>query len=74
MRKSNSQSMTGRKRRAAVPFPPHVKIAAAAERAGVILPFRRPTRKVGRNEPCLCGSGRKYKKCCLDKPAAPLAA
>jgi len=20
--------------------------------------------KVGRNEPCLCGSGRKFKKCC----------
>jgi uncharacterized protein YecA (UPF0149 family) len=20
--------------------------------------------KVGRNEPCPCGSGRKYKKCC----------
>lgn len=24
-------------------------------------------RKVGRNEPCPCGSGKKYKKCCLDK-------
>jgi SEC-C motif len=23
-------------------------------------------RKIGRNEPCPCGSGRKYKKCCLD--------
>ena len=23
--------------------------------------------KVGRNEPCPCGSGKKYKKCCLDK-------
>jgi len=23
--------------------------------------------KVGRNEPCICGSGRKYKKCCLSK-------
>ncbi len=21
-------------------------------------------RKVGRNEPCPCGSGKKYKKCC----------
>ena len=20
--------------------------------------------KIGRNDPCLCGSGRKYKKCC----------
>jgi hypothetical protein len=23
------------------------------------------SRKVGRNEPCPCGSGRKYKRCCL---------
>ena len=22
--------------------------------------------KTGRNEPCLCGSGKKYKKCCLN--------
>jgi uncharacterized protein len=24
----------------------------------------RTTSKVGRNDPCLCGSGKKYKKCC----------
>lgn len=24
--------------------------------------------KIGRNEPCPCGSGKKYKKCCMDKP------
>ena len=24
-------------------------------------------RKVGRNEPCPCGSGKKYKKCCIGK-------
>ena len=23
-----------------------------------------PTKKVGRNEPCPCGSDKKYKKCC----------
>lgn len=23
-----------------------------------------PTRKTGRNDPCFCGSGKKYKKCC----------
>lgn len=23
------------------------------------------TKTVGRNEPCPCGSGRKYKKCCV---------
>ena len=27
-------------------------------------PFRRQTVKVGRNDPCPCGSGKKYKKCC----------
>ena len=26
-----------------------------------------PFRKVGRNEPCPCGSGKKHKKCCLDR-------
>lgn len=23
--------------------------------------------QTGRNDPCPCGSGRKYKRCCLDK-------
>ncbi|WP_455721595.1 IS1096 element passenger TnpR family protein [Agathobacter sp.] len=27
-------------------------------------PYRRDTPKVGRNDPCPCGSGKKYKKCC----------
>ena len=27
----------------------------------------KPQKKPGRNEPCHCGSGRKYKKCCLRK-------
>ena len=31
-------------------------------------PFRRETPKVGRNEPCPCGSGQKYKRCCLNQP------
>ena len=26
--------------------------------------------KVGRNDPCPCGSGKKYKNCCLDKESA----
>ena len=26
--------------------------------------------KVGRNDPCPCGSGKKYKKCCLAKDEA----
>lgn len=30
-------------------------------------PFVRKEPKVGRNEPCPCGSGKKFKKCCLNK-------
>ncbi|MFB4158971.1 SEC-C metal-binding domain-containing protein [Geomicrobium sp. JSM 1781026] len=30
-----------------------------------VVPFK-PGPKVGRNEPCPCGSGKKYKKCCMD--------
>jgi uncharacterized protein YecA (UPF0149 family) len=26
--------------------------------------FKRPEPKIGRNDPCSCGSGKKYKKCC----------
>jgi hypothetical protein len=32
-----------------------------------IVPFKRQTPKIGRNEPCPCRSGKKYKKCCLKK-------
>ncbi|HIE11729.1 MAG TPA: hypothetical protein EYP62_08950, partial [Kiritimatiellae bacterium] len=28
------------------------------------VPVRRTQPKVGRNDPCPCGSGKKYKKCC----------
>jgi SEC-C motif len=27
-------------------------------------------KSLGRNDPCHCGSGRKYKQCCLDKDEA----
>ena len=42
----------------------------AAKRTMTIHPdadnttHRRPTLKVGRNDPCPCGSGKKYKRCC----------
>ena len=32
-------------------------------------PLRNPFRAVGRNDPCPCGSGKKFKKCCLNKAA-----
>ncbi len=34
------------------------------EEEGDHKPFVRGGRKVGRNEPCPCGSGKKYKQCC----------
>ena len=36
------------------------------ERTGVVSePYIRELPKIGRNDPCPCGSGRKFKKCCL---------
>lgn len=32
-----------------------------------ITPFKRKSPKIGRNDPCPCGSGNKFKKCCLNK-------
>lgn len=34
---------------------------------GEIIPFRREKEKIGRNAPCPCGSGKKFKQCCLGK-------
>ncbi len=36
---------------------------AGIGRGATVTPFVREDRKVGRNEPCPCGSGRKYKQC-----------
>jgi len=36
---------------------------AAAAATASHMPFVRSERKVGRNEPCPCGSGKKYKQC-----------
>lgn len=35
------------------------------------MPIVRATPKVGRNDPCPCGSGKKVKKCCGGTPTAP---
>ena len=39
--------------------------AASRSRAGPVAraPVQRDAPKVGRNDPCPCGSGKKYKKC-----------
>lgn len=38
--------------------------------APVHIPMRRDGPKIGRNEPCPCGSGRKYKHCCAAHASA----
>lgn len=38
--------------------------AAGAQAQGTPETFVRQEKKVGRNEPCPCGSGKKYKQCC----------
>ena len=43
--------------------PPGGAIRPSAPAASPVATFKRETRKVGRNEPCPCGSGKKYKQC-----------
>jgi preprotein translocase subunit SecA len=52
-------------RRTALNFTgPNQGAAAAGEEAGKVKTITRDQPKVGRNELCPCGSGKKYKKCC----------
>ena len=44
--------------------------AAAATKTRVKKEPIRKEKKVGPNDPCPCGSGRKYKKCCMQKDKA----
>lgn len=46
--------------------------SSSPARAARQVPVRRGE-KVGRNDPCPCGSGRKYKKCCLGQEAGVAA-
>jgi preprotein translocase subunit SecA len=36
----------------------------AAKEPAVEQPMRKSGPEIGRNDPCPCGSGKKYKKCC----------
>jgi uncharacterized protein YecA (UPF0149 family) len=40
---------------------------AQTDRITPITPIRRDHPKIGRNEQCPCGSGQKFKRCCLNK-------
>jgi SWIM/SEC-C metal-binding protein len=39
------------------------------ERAVLAREPARAAPRVGRNDPCPCGSGRKFKRCCVAQPA-----
>ncbi len=43
--------------------------ANAGSEQTAIEPIRNKGQRVGRNDPCPCGSGKKYKNCCLRKTA-----
>ena len=53
---------------------PEPEVASAAPSSQLVLSrgegdakpktVKRETKKVGRNDPCICGSGKKFKKCC----------
>ena len=51
--------------------PDQLSQAEAQEGQGKVIPFdvymQKKQKKVGRNDPCPCGSGKKYKNCCLRK-------
>ena len=59
---TSARPLTRRERRA---YKEHRgEMVAAAEGGDSLQPYRREGRKIGRNEPCPCGSGKKYKHCC----------
>ncbi len=49
--------------------PPQIseKFGRARQNLGGQARFKKNHKKIGRNEPCPCGSGKKYKKCCWPK-------
>jgi uncharacterized protein len=57
---------------------PTSKVPTSKKNVAPALPLSRPSdgpminplRSVGRNDPCPCGSGRKFKKCCLNDRVA----
>jgi hypothetical protein len=62
----------GRTQRKSVP-PPHIAQNLSPLEAALVpesTTIRNEGPRVGRNEPCPCGSGKKYKKCCGSPSAA----
>ena len=51
--------------------PPTFQVPTATlprrDAAGSLFDSATATKRVGRNDPCPCGSGKKFKKCCMKK-------
>ena len=66
---SQASALTGATAQAAATMPQQQQAPMGAPPPGMAapqpaVPIRNDAPKVGRNDPCPCGSGRKYKKCC----------
>ncbi len=44
--------------------PSRMQLSRGADEGDRAAPIKREGEKIGRNDPCPCGSGKKYKKCC----------
>ena len=62
---ANSWKLDGVLDEAATALPERLRsIGGTAAASGSSEPIRRPGSKLGRNDPCPCGSGKKFKRCC----------
>jgi len=57
-----------------MPRPTRLSGATGGSAGSTAAPAQRRASKVGRNDPCPCGSGKKYKNCCLREGLSPEAA
>jgi hypothetical protein len=55
------------------PKTPRIETPNLRLRDSPATPHREPLRNVGRNDPCPCGSGKKFKKCCLNSASDSLS-
>jgi preprotein translocase subunit SecA len=62
-REAPAARMAAKPSQPSMPASPMAAATAPADAAANQKP-KAPTGKVGRNDPCPCGSGKKYKKCC----------
>lgn len=48
-------------------LPGHLQKQNVISDGETAVPYVRTSKKIGRNDPCPCGSGKKYKQCCMKK-------